>query len=206
MKKLRVREQMKRLMLAVIWLLMVFGIVESTYATTPQVNVKVVLNKIEAQKLLHSRGDELYLHIAVYNSDGTARAYTIPELPLFWPSRGLAQIKNLALWDGTLHNREGIELLFSLVERNSPPWHVDDLIGVLKLRMKNTDGHIEAEWSLPDSSTKLLHASADNQQVAMEGDGAEYHLEFQLTTDEKNQVDEKDKKTEVEPKSIIDRL
>ena len=97
-------------------------------------------------------GDELYMSVTAYPSSGKPSHYVIPNPPLHWFSDELGQISKLKLWDGKIAQGEAVTLIFSLIEMDVPPWNTDDLVGTIRVHIKNDAGQLTSSWSMPNRS------------------------------------------------------
>jgi L-fucose mutarotase/ribose pyranase (RbsD/FucU family) len=150
----------------------------SLWASYP---LKLAVNLMEIKKLVttESHGDELYFAMTEYSSHARSRHYLVPRYPTHWLSRHLQAVVDVGLWEKTLAVGESAEIIFSLIERDAPPWFVDDLIGTVKLRVRNHEGHLEKRWTMPNKKITEPLAQKSNTFV-MTGDEGEYHVTFKL--------------------------
>ena len=110
----------------------------------------VKLCSIKAVKPIERYGDELYLTVTEYHSQKPPRHRIIPRHPLFWSSKVINKISNVQLWSGRLAPSEAVNLVITFIDKDAPPWNVDDLVGEVKLQMRNDNGELKREWSLPN--------------------------------------------------------
>lgn len=144
-------------------------------------NVRLILklDTIEKIKSQEKRGDELYFSITEYSSLEKARHYQVPDFPTHWLSDHLDKVKDVTLWKKTLKNDEAVELIISLVERDFPPWNVDDLLGSIKLKLRWNNGELKKEWSIPNQA--ITHTVEEmSNSYRLNGDGAEYLLKLEV--------------------------
>lgn len=140
-------------------------------------NMKLVV-KLDAIERIHAQeqqGDELYFSVTEYSTTGKADHYQVPDFPTHWLSEHLSKVHDVVLWQRPLEKDEAVELIISLVERDVPPWNVDDLFGSVKLKLKWEGTQLKKEWSIPNQSntTKVDdHVNA----FSLTGDEGEYHL------------------------------
>jgi len=135
---------MKRILLTVV--LCIFSVAVHAKTLYPTVS----LLKIEEVKAQEAGGDELYLHITQYHSSGESETQTFPRRPTYWPSEHLDKIKNVKIWDNKLNKGESVEVIISLLEQDFHPWNTDDLVGTIKLRLRNDNGSLQSNWSMPN--------------------------------------------------------
>lgn len=156
-----------------------FCIILATSIAQANNHIELKLEGIEKIHAQESHGDELYFSITEYSSSEAARHYQVPDFPTHWLSDYLGSVKNIVLWKRDLNEGESVSLIISLVERDVPPWNVDDLLGSVKLKVKREKNRLLKEWSIPNqSNTKKLmdHMNA----FVLTGDEGEYHLLLKL--------------------------
>ena len=116
------------------------------------------------------QGDEIYLSITEFHSSRDARHITVPSQPVHWPSKALPQVKDLRLWGGSLKEGESLELIISVIEQDAAPWNIDDLIGTVKVKLRNENGKLEEKWKPMGEGTE--HSASG------EGSGASHTINF----------------------------
>lgn len=147
-------------------------------------NPSLRLLKVEQVKLSELEGEELYLHVTEYYSGGESESKTIPEHPSFWPSDHLANVTEVPVWDHKLKEGESVSLIISLMEKDFHPWNLDDLIGTVKLRIRNANGELETNWSIPnspDTGESINTKFGPGKKFTLVGDGSRYILTFALS-------------------------
>lgn len=143
------------------------------------ISLMVKLDDIVKVKSQEESGDELYFNITEYSSIDAARHYQVPPFPTHWLSAYLDKVKDVTLWERQLRAGEGIELIISLVERDVPPWNVDDLLGSVKLKLKWENNQLQKEWSIPNqANTQKLEGNVN--QFLLTGDGGEYRIQLKV--------------------------
>ena len=145
----------------------------------------IQLDSITAVKQTEKGGDEIYVGIAEFNSNGKNRYYTIPQSPVYWPAQGLNQISNFQLWQGKLPAGGATEVVISLIEQDTPPWDLDDLIGVVKVKMVNDKGTIHYEWY---QDGKLISKKQQSVNVMLTGSGGLYRATLSLLMRDNNKA------------------
>ncbi len=151
-------------------------------ANAQSLHPELVLNKITQVKASEKK-DEIYLTITEFSSTGKNRHYTIPQYPITWPQAALPQVKDLSVWKNTLAPGESAEIVVSVVEHDVPPWNTDDLVGTMKLRLKNTNGQLQHEWAYMGSGVRGMGTKLQtnlNQVFNFDDAEGEYKLNFQL--------------------------
>ncbi len=141
---------------------------------------EVILGSIEQVKTTENMGDELYIGITEYYSDGNSEYRRIPEYPIRWTSKSLRALKNISLWSGELEDGETVELVFSLIEMDVAPWNIDDLIGTVKLKIKNENGKVRSDWVNGNRIVPLHSFKKIDKEFFLDGDGGLYNLAMHL--------------------------
>ncbi len=152
-------------------------------ATAKSVKPNVSMIHLKAIKTAEKNGDELYLAVTAYPSDGQPTHYQIPKYPLHWPSAKLDSLKNIKIWQDKLKPGQAVTLIVSLLEQDSPPWNTDDLIGTVRIRMKNKDGQLETSWSMPnrvDAPVSVMTKKGRAEKFDLLGEGSNYQLYLHL--------------------------
>jgi hypothetical protein len=176
---------MKRLSVGIIVLLLSLAVVRVLHSNAVskepdnKLKVELLLEKLNAVKLVESGGDELYFAITAYHSDGEPTHFTIPDLPVYWDSTVLPSLKNISLWQASLARKESVELVVSLVEHDAPPWNLDDEIGAFKVRMLNNNGRLIVQWH----QGKVALGANKRQSLAFSSEQSEYTANFKLSGD-----------------------
>lgn len=140
------------------------------------------LTAIERITATEEGGDELYFSITEYSSKMHPRHYVIPAFPTHWLSDHLKGVQDIVLWEKNLVDAEAVTVLVSLVESDTPPWNVDDLIGTVKLKALNTGKEVDAQWRIPNREFAEKLSGSENSFV-LTGDGGEYHIGLALAAD-----------------------
>lgn len=152
----------------------------------------LILNHLKPVKLNEKSGDELYMDIGVYRAQKQGRFYRIPKFPKNWPSSHLDKIKKITLWSEPVKAGERVILIVSLLEQDITPMNPDDLIGSMRVDMKNEDGVLSVQWSIPNRSTgpvTILGEHGNIERFELLSDKGEYEaylsLKSHLTTPKK---------------------
>lgn len=145
--------------------------------------VSVQLVSIQSVKPSEIGGDEVYFSVTQFNPNDTIEYYTIPERPLHWPSKILNKIKDLPLWKGTLAKNHGIEIVFSVIDHDMPPLNPDDLLGSIKLKLKNDEGKLIATWKNLDNKSEPETITSDKgtiKRFILTGDDSKYIVDLMV--------------------------
>ncbi len=156
------------------------GSVTSTQTVTSTQPVKgeeitITLEELDAIKSQEKRGDELYFSITEYPSTSPAKHYQVPSFPSHWVSAYFKSLKNIVLWQKDMSTCEPMEVIFSLVEEDLPPWIPDDLLGSAKLKIHCENGKAIKEWVVPNKEITNEDTVNDKKTVFnFTGKGADY--------------------------------
>ncbi|STX93816.1 Uncharacterised protein [Legionella londiniensis] len=122
---------------------------------SPQKNTikpTLILNHLKPLKHQETGGDELYMDIGVYRAQKEGRFFRIPEFPKNWPSSQSDKIKKIPLWSEPIKDGETVILILSLLEQDVTPMNPDDLLGIMRVKLKNEKGTLNVQWSIPNRS------------------------------------------------------
>ncbi len=145
--------------------------------------------------------DELYMAVTAYPSEGRPTHKIIPSIPKYWLSTHLNKIKDLSLWQGVLKEGKNVTIQLSLIEKDLPPFDADDLVGTVVAKVKNINGKLEVEWSMPNKSETLKSVKAENnttvRQFSLVSKEANYSVKFSFVDlDIKPSMKKVDKKSD----------
>lgn len=145
-------------------------------------NPALRLSAIKAIKTAEAGGDELYLDVTVYPSHGKPSHRQIPMRPLYWSSKALKNLKVVNLWSAKLEMGQTVTLIVSLVEHDVPPWNTDDLIGAVRIHVKNDAGILQSQWSMVNQKPPQLKILKENVQQTFQltGEQSIYKLDLRL--------------------------
>jgi hypothetical protein len=168
---------MKRLLAAI------FSLFITLPVLAKDLTVALTASKIRAVKTQERSGDELYFDVAEYTKDGLQQFYRVPEKPIHLLSSRLDKIKDFKLWHNTIKEGEAVQVILSFIEEDYSPWDLDDLLGVMKLRMINKGGKLIIDWKMPNTTSRGLELNHDPKQRRFEltGSGANYQLDLRIT-------------------------
>ena len=75
--------------------------------------------------------------------------------------------------------------MLSLMEQDAPPWNTDDLIGTVRVHIKNDNGKLISSWSMPDRAdlpTEVYTKHGPAKLFELTGEGSRYQAYFLLTS------------------------
>lgn len=151
------------------WFFMVFCLplgAQAQAAITPS----LVLEQVKPIKSLESKGDEIYFDINVYQANQKVSLVRVPEKPNHWPSSFISKLKQVPLWSSPLQTGESVILIVSLVDSDNFVLNPDDLIGSIKLEIKNVDGHLQSNWSIPNQTSPAIQNEGVQKFVLQSGE------------------------------------
>jgi len=166
----------KRLLLPSLSLLFLFFAIGVQAKTLHPV---IKLLKFEEVTTQEKRGEELFLHVTEYHSHGLSSSKTIPSHPTFWPSEHLKKVKNVKIWEGDVKEGDSVIVLISAMEKDFHPWNTDDIIGTVRARIRNENGRLTVNWSMPnraDSPDEIRTKYGVAQKFTLIGNGNKYIL------------------------------
>ena len=143
---------------------------------------RLELGEIQVVKESEVGGDEVYISVAEYSNYGKPQYHRIPSYPTYWLSRHLTSVKNVHLWHHDLKDGDAVQLIVSVIERDLPPWNVDDLIGAIKVNVNVKDGKTNVTWD-HDQFEKEAEVLADDEDpksphFTLKGNNSEYKISF----------------------------
>jgi len=153
--------------------LLVFILPSSILAANKAIKPSLILNSIK-QVSSQESSDEIYFIISdLYAKNNSF--YTIPgskpyflknRLPqpsrqeafhyhLHWQDKYLSSLKNITFWTRKIENKQGTQLIVTLVEADAPPWDLDDTLGSVKINLMNVNGVLQSQFKA-EKNAKLI--------------------------------------------------
>ncbi len=142
--------------------------------------VKLSLKAIKPEKTQEATGDELYLDLLTYGEGQKPRHLRIPSKPHYWLSAMLQKVKDVPLLSASLKDKQSLTVIVSLMEKDTPPWNVNDLLGGFVLTLKRAGGVLYAISGVSEPEKRFKPLSAGIAPQVMAGGGAKYILYFSL--------------------------
>lgn len=127
-----------------------------------EIKPSLILDHIKVIKIGESGGDELYFDISTHHADQSTVYKRIPSLPMHWLSKMGDKIRGVVLWSEPLLPGKAVTVILSLNEADAYPWNIDDVIGTIKVQLKNKGGKLQARWSIPNRSDKPVIMTEQN--------------------------------------------
>ncbi len=173
---------MKRIYLvffAGLLLLPVGVLLAAEHALTPS----LILNQVKVLKASERDGDELYFDISVYRPGHTTHYLRVPEKPIHWTSRVIERVKSVPLWSQPLKSGQAITLIVSLIDSDMSVLNPDDLIGSMRVDIKNKNGALQISWSMPnrvDGPITIANQNGDVQKFELRDKHGQYDVYLSL--------------------------
>lgn len=135
--------------------LVVFCFSSMAFAVNNQeLSPKLILNQIKMIKKGEWLGDDLYFDISVLRAKQPRKYIRIPEFPLHVPPSKINTLKPTVLWSEPIKNEEKVILIVSLMDQDSKPLNPDDIIGLIRIELKNEKGILHSQWSVPNQKSE----------------------------------------------------
>lgn len=170
---------MKKIAVVIVGLLLALPVLAK------DLTVRLNIAQIQALKEQEYNGDELYFNVAEYTKQGVQQFYRVPERPIYLRSGHLEKVKDFNLWHKTLQEGQSAQVIISLIEQDLAPWDLDDLIGEVKLKLKNQNGKLITDWVMLNTDKHgeiIAHIKSEQRRFELNGSGARYLLDFQLSS------------------------
>lgn len=119
---------------------------EKTKDLTP----KLILNRLKVEQTQDVNRDEIYVDLSVFKPNSKKEYFRIPKAPYHWNSDRIDNVKLVELWSETLKEGETINIIISFIDEDARPLNPDDLIGSIRLRIRNVNGKLHSKWSVPN--------------------------------------------------------
>ncbi|KTC65377.1 Uncharacterised protein (plasmid) [Legionella adelaidensis] len=150
-----------------------------TLAQGEALSTSLILDQVKVLKSSEKQGDELYFDINVYQPNQQISLVRVPQKPNHWPSAILDKIKQVPIWSASLKPGEAVTLIISLVDSDDFVLNPDDLIGSVRLNIKNENGTLKSTWSVPNQ--KKNETQSDNvQKFVIQNADSQYEVYFTL--------------------------
>lgn len=174
---------MKRNYQSILACLILFPVLLFAANKGTELKPSLILKHIKIIKTGEPAGDELYFDISTYRAGKPTHYARIPELPGHWISQIMDKVRGITLWSEPLAPGEAVTVILSLNEADAAPWNNDDMIGSIKIQLKNEKGTLQARWSLPNRSDSLITTSGPAGDIhsfeLMSGNG-NYEISIRL--------------------------
>ena len=180
---------MKRLMMC--WALACVFPVLGFSAKPVTLKPELILDHIETITPQEHRGDELYLSISASKKDSPTEYIRIPNHPIHWTSNKVSNLSKVPMWSQEIAPGTSVVVVTSLVDEDMPYWNIDDIIGSVRLRIKNENGVLMTSWDMPNqvkevntkSHPEVLEKNTNAiKKFDLIGDGAHYVLYLSLSS------------------------
>ncbi|WP_133126722.1 hypothetical protein [Legionella nagasakiensis] len=160
----------------------------AAFAANEQVlKPSLILNHLKVAAPHTQAGDELYFDITAFWADKPRKYYQVPKPPKYWASIESDKINSVSLWSEPVKPGQVVILLISLMDIDVLPMNPDDMLGIIRVRLKNVDGVLHATWSIPNRSVgpeTIMGQTGDIQKFELSGASGKYEVYLSL----KNQI------------------
>lgn len=132
---------------------------------------ELVLDKIRLVKTQERDGDELYFTLSARVGNKPTKYIRIPVKPEHWLSGKISTVKKVHLWSEPLVDGQSVTVIVELNEQDSGgPLDPDDLLGVMRVKLKNEHGELRVLWDIPNqtgenAAKKTAGETADTHAV-----------------------------------------
>ncbi len=137
------------------------------------------LHHINVIKASERDGDEVYFDVSVYRSNHAEQYFRIPEKPFHWVSQLVGKLSQVKLWSEPIKEGETVVIIVSLIETDASFIEPDDLIGVMRIKLKNEHGVLQARWTMPNHLEGPVTVPTDHndiQKFDLRGEGSDYEV------------------------------
>jgi hypothetical protein len=107
----------------------------------------------------------------------------LPSKPFHEPSKLIGQFSKVRLWSEPLKVGETVTIVVSLIETDDTPLNPDDLIGLVRVKLKNEAGILQTTWDMPNHQAAAITSkdqSGKVQKFELNGEGSQYELYLSL--------------------------
>ncbi|AHE66357.1 hypothetical protein [Legionella oakridgensis] len=166
------------------WLLLSLLYLPVAFAADEQILKPIlILNHIKVIAPHEQKGDELYFDITAFWADKPRKYYQVPKPPRYWASADSDKINSVPLWSEPLKPGQVVILLISLMDIDVLPMDPDDLIGIVRVKLKNENGVLHAIWSIPNRSIgpeTIMGQKGEIQKFELSGPYGDYEIYLSL--------------------------
>ncbi len=189
---------MKRIFgVIVVGVLSVSIVFSASAASTKDLTIKpeLMLDQIKLIKAQESDGDELYFTLSARVGNKPTEYIRIPVKPEHWLSGKIEAVNKIHLWSEPLVEGQSVTIIVELNEQDSAgPLNPDDLLGVMRVKLKNEKGLLQASWDIPNQTgvnapKKLAGEPADTHapeahhvhKFDLQNDGSHYEVHMSMS-------------------------
>lgn len=110
----------------------------------------LILHQIKVKKESERFGDELYVTLNARIGGKFPEYIRIPAKPDHWLSRQIDLVKDVKLWSDSIAEGASAIIIIELNEQDAEPLIPDDLLGVMRVKLKNEKGSLKVDWDIPN--------------------------------------------------------
>ncbi|OHE77603.1 MAG: hypothetical protein A3F67_02950 [Verrucomicrobia bacterium RIFCSPHIGHO2_12_FULL_41_10] len=133
-------------------------------ANNQPIQSNLILNQIKVIKEGDWLSDDLYFDISVLRANRPTQYIRLPEFPLYWPASQVNALKSTVLWSEPIKSGQKIILIVSLMDQDSKPLNPDDVIGLIRVELKNEKGDLHMQWSMPNQKSVPVNGTINTIQ------------------------------------------
>ncbi len=166
----------------------------SSVGYSQTIKPELILNQITLKHPQEKDGDELYLTLSARVAKKPTEYFRIPEKPMHWLSRQIGLVKDVNLWSDSIADGQSVTLIIELNEQDALPLNPDDLLGIVRVKLKNEKGVLQFNWDIPNSPAAHFPEKRSGELITpikepgsierfdFESDGAKYEVYLSLKT------------------------
>lgn len=145
--------------------------------------VSLFIDKLDIVEHSETYGDEVFVHILESHGEVVSDTY-FPDYPFYFRDGHLENFERTQVWSKELKDNDEVTLFISLIEKDAPPWNIDDLVGELTLTLSKKDGQIYSKWEIvdPEDLDKFVVKTDKNIDLEFFNHNGRYHLDLSLET------------------------
>ena len=167
-----------------ITLLLLASLFSSVVMGAQVLTPKLILDHLDVIHAQEMDGDELYFDISVYRANKPVHYLRVPTKPIHWSSKLINKVSQITLWSEPLKAGESVNVIVSLMESDDSLYNPDDLIGLVRVKLKNVKGVLKTSWTMPNRSDGPIKMAAQRtgaHKFDLQGKGAQYNVYLSLT-------------------------
>lgn len=161
------------------YIVSLFFVCTSVYAQV----VNLFIDKLDIIEHSEAYGDEVFVHILESSGEAVSDNY-FPDYPFYFRDGHLENFDRTKVWSKELNDNDQVVLFISLIEKDAPPWNIDDLVGELTLTLEKQNGQVSTRWEMADPEELDKFIIKNDKEVDLElfNDNGRYRLDLSLET------------------------
>lgn len=143
--------------------------------------VKLYVDNLDILEHSERFGDEVFLHVLESDGEQVKETY-FPQYPFYFRDGHLENFQSTMIWERDIAPGQVVKLFVSFIEKDAPPWNIDDLIGQIDLTLQGTQVGIDPSWSLAEPQEKSAVLSQSDRAMSLElsNNNGRYLLDLSL--------------------------